>query len=86
MPPSAKRKTDPCPKRRRTGKEHCDLTAYHTESDEKTIGELLDAASRGNVAELRQLVLLGVRLDVCDYDGRTALHLATAESKSAAVS
>ncbi|MEM1097018.1 MAG: glutaminase A [Bacteroidota bacterium] len=53
--------------------------------DANIVAELLWAAARGSVSGLRRLVALGVPISAADYDGRTALHLAAAENKAAAV-
>jgi ankyrin repeat protein len=42
--------------------------------------ELCDAASKGDMERLKQLVtVLGVDVNVGDYDKRTAIHLAASE-------
>lgn len=43
------------------------------------------AASVGDIGEMRQLLASGVGLNNADYDGRTALHLASAEGHVQAV-
>lgn len=47
--------------------------------------QLIQAASDGDLDEMRRLVALGVSLDTADYDKRTALHLAAAEGQEDAV-
>ncbi|MEM7463098.1 MAG: glutaminase A [Pseudomonadota bacterium] len=42
-------------------------------------GELIWAASEGDLVAVRKLVAQGVSLDVADYDRRTPIHLAAAE-------
>ena len=42
-------------------------------------GELIWAASQGELVALQRLVAQGVSLEVADYDRRTAMHLAAAE-------
>ena len=42
-------------------------------------GELIWAASMGDLAAIRRLVAQGVPLETADYDHRTAMHLAAAE-------
>ena len=43
------------------------------------IGEMIWAASTGDLVAVRRLVAQGVHLDLADYDARTPLHLAAAE-------
>ncbi len=45
----------------------------------ENIQSLLLHASRGEVSEIKRLVLKGFDLNECDYDKRTALHLAASE-------
>lgn len=45
----------------------------------------IQAASLGDIAELKRLVAHGHDLDASDYDGRTPLHLACAEDQLVAV-
>lgn len=45
----------------------------------------IQAASIGDISELKRLVALGHNLDLADYDGRTPLHLACAENRQEAV-
>ncbi len=45
----------------------------------------IQAASVGDVAELKRLIAHGHNMDMADYDGRTPLHLACAEDQSDAV-
>jgi glutaminase len=47
--------------------------------------DLYWAASEGDLNGIRRLVVQGVDLDVADYDGRTALHLAASEGQFAIV-
>lgn len=47
--------------------------------------ELIWAAARGDVGQLRRSATRGCRLLVADYDDRTPLHLACAEGQEAAV-
>ena len=42
-------------------------------------GMLCGAAADGNLDKLRQLINHGISPNACDYDGRTALHLAASE-------
>lgn len=46
---------------------------------------LCSAASVGDVGEIRRLAAAGIPLDLSDYDGRTALHLAASENRLAVV-
>jgi glutaminase len=46
---------------------------------------LLFSAVAGDVSSLHRHYLQGVDMTICDYDGRTALHLAAAEGQEAAV-
>jgi glutaminase len=48
--------------------------------------KICTAASQGDLVELRRLVARGVDVNVADYDGRTALHLAASEGRREAVS
>jgi glutaminase len=43
------------------------------------------AASEGDVGEMRRLVARGLDPNACDYDKRTALHLAASEGKAASL-
>jgi glutaminase len=43
------------------------------------------AASQGDVRGIELLIARGAKLDLADYDGRTALHLAASEGKKRAV-
>ena len=42
---------------------------------------LLAAASNGDILEITRLAARGVNLNVADYDGRTAAHLAASEGQ-----
>lgn len=42
---------------------------------------LISAAANGDLDEIKRLQALGVDLEEADYDGRTALHLASAENQ-----
>lgn len=46
---------------------------------------LIYSASKGDIEELIRLQAEGVNLDACDYDGRTALHLAVEENRGQVV-
>jgi hypothetical protein len=56
--------------------------------DEVTVGEkLCKAAARGDLAALRKYIgAEGASVNACDYDQRSALHLAAAEGHESAVS
>ena len=49
------------------------------------VGKLCEAATRGDCAELRELIAEGADVTTGDYDNRTALHLAAAEGHLDAV-
>lgn len=51
----------------------------------KTAKELCSAAAKGNVDRLAQLHADGFDLNVSDYDGRTAMHLAASEGHGTVV-
>ena len=46
---------------------------------------LCQAAAIGDVSEIHRLLAVGADIDLPDYDGRTALHLAVTEKHRAAV-
>jgi glutaminase len=54
-------------------------------SESNTTFSAIQAASTGDVDELKRLVAYGHDLDRADYDGRTPLHLAAAEGQMEAV-
>lgn len=49
------------------------------------VNEILWAAGKGDLGAIERLVIQGVDLNVTDYDGRTALHIAVAEGRGKAV-
>ncbi len=51
------------------------------ESKINNIVNLIYAASSGDLRELSRLEVLGVDIGLADYDGRTALHLASSENQ-----
>ncbi|MGI9550078.1 MAG: glutaminase A, partial [Aurantibacter sp.] len=53
-------------------------TKYHKEN--KTVS-LISAAANGDLDEIKRLQAIGIDLNQPDYDGRTALHLASAENQ-----
>eukprot|EP00277_Geminigera_cryophila_P000616 CAMPEP_0179421922 /NCGR_PEP_ID=MMETSP0799-20121207/10102_1 /TAXON_ID=46947 /ORGANISM="Geminigera cryophila, Strain CCMP2564" /LENGTH=893 /DNA_ID=CAMNT_0021195917 /DNA_START=41 /DNA_END=2722 /DNA_ORIENTATION=+ len=56
------------------------------DTSEKEFGDkMCKAASRGDLQSLRSLVAKGATVDCCDYDKRSALHLAAAEGHAAVV-
>lgn len=56
------------------------------ESHALSVVSLLFSAASGDVASLRRAYLSGADINMCDYDGRTALHLAASEGHTAAIS
>ncbi len=56
------------------------LTPSETDTDPLTsASEICDAAHRGDVDRIRQLMEMGCSIDQGDYDRRTAMHLAASE-------
>ena len=64
------------------GAEPSRRSAYAKENPQ---GALCDAASKGDIAQLRSLVKSGLDVNEGDYDRRTALHLAASEGLLEAV-
>ena len=62
-----------------------DLSMGKNQAKCAEIGDLLFAASQGDVQELRSSYHAGTNLYACDYDQRSALHLAAAEGHTDAV-
>mmetsp|Transcript_62463 Transcript_62463/g.147282 ORF Transcript_62463/g.147282 Transcript_62463/m.147282 type:complete len:757 (+) Transcript_62463:310-2580(+) len=62
-------------------KEHGALGLTDEHSDHSmTMGEkMCNAASKGDLEEIKRLVAKGASVNACDYDRRSALHLAAAE-------
>ncbi|XP_078612725.1 glutaminase kidney isoform, mitochondrial-like [Branchiostoma floridae x Branchiostoma japonicum] len=56
-----------------------DPRRHRDESRSQQIIDILFAAYNGDVTALRRCVMLGMDMEVTDYDGRTALHIAAAE-------
>lgn len=56
-----------------------DPRRYKFETKGLNIVNLLFSAANGDIAALRRHKLSGMDMTLCDYDGRTALHLAAAE-------
>ncbi|CAC5360680.1 unnamed protein product [Mytilus coruscus] len=63
---------------------HC-IVLVDTENDEYRTYELLDAGANGKIEVLKRLHNKKVNMNLRDYDGRTALHLAAAENQLEAV-
>ncbi|XP_052105062.1 serine/threonine-protein phosphatase 6 regulatory ankyrin repeat subunit B-like isoform X2 [Mytilus californianus] len=63
---------------------HC-IILVDTENDEYRTYELLDAGANGKIEVLKRLHNKKVNMNLRDYDGRTALHLAAAENQLEAV-
>ena len=59
--------------------------AASLQGENPSSGEMIWAASAGDLTWIRRLVARGVPLDVPDYDLRTPLHLASAEGHAAVV-
>lgn len=57
-----------------------------TAVDQRRGFALCDCAANGDLFKLKELQMHGVNLSISDYDGRTALHLAAAESKVKVIS
>ncbi|EKX43131.1 hypothetical protein GUITHDRAFT_73307 [Guillardia theta CCMP2712] len=51
------------------------------EADQQALGQQLmcNAAAKGDLAQIKNLVAKGASVNACDYDRRSALHLAAAE-------
>lgn len=47
----------------------------------KQAGELCEAASKGDIEEIRKIMHAGVDVNTGDYDGRTAMHLAASQGE-----
>ncbi|EDV20390.1 uncharacterized protein TRIADDRAFT_32107, partial [Trichoplax adhaerens] len=62
-----------------------DPTNRFNDDNTGTLTAIQYAASRGDLTALRRYFLNGYRLDIPDYDGRTALHLAAIGGHVAAV-
>ncbi|ELR17042.1 glutaminase [Acanthamoeba castellanii str. Neff] len=52
-----------------------------TNKEINVISEFIFAAANGNLTRVMELVLAGTSVNVADYDGRAALHLAAAEGR-----
>ncbi|XP_076095446.1 uncharacterized protein LOC143066384 isoform X2 [Mytilus galloprovincialis] len=63
---------------------HC-IILVDTENDEYRTYELLNAGAHGKIEVLKRLHNKKVNMNLRDYDGRTALHLAAAENQLKAV-
>jgi glutaminase len=53
-----------------------------TSSETSFTYRAIQAASVGDIAELKRLIAHGHNLDMADYDGRTPLHLACADNQA----
>jgi glutaminase len=53
-----------------------------TSSEASFTYRAIQAASVGDIAELKRLIAHGHNLDLADYDGRTPLHLACADNQA----
>ncbi len=62
-----------------TGAKKMDPTFKKCETASEVVIQLLLAAAAGDVRHVRKAWLQDTDLNVADYDGRTALHLAAAE-------
>eukprot|EP00002_Diphylleia_rotans_P012828 TRINITY_DN2505_c0_g3_i5.p1 TRINITY_DN2505_c0_g3~~TRINITY_DN2505_c0_g3_i5.p1 ORF type:complete len:955 (+),score=137.49 TRINITY_DN2505_c0_g3_i5:72-2936(+) len=67
-----------------TREEKYNPVAEHEVSSLEDIMSTLDAASRGDIRVLQQQLCRGTKINACDYDGRTALHLAASEGQTEA--
>ncbi|VDI29999.1 glutaminase, partial [Mytilus galloprovincialis] len=50
-------------------------------SEDVQIVRLLNCASRGDIKRMRQFKECGYKMDACDYDKRTALHIAVSDNQ-----
>ena len=57
---------------------HAEEQSLIPENDETKIQKLISAAAQGELERIKELFLQGVNLESSDYDGRTSLHLASA--------
>ena len=62
-----------------------DPTSKPNQRSDAMVVELLFAASRGDVNQIRALVAAGCDVNCADYDKRTALHIAAADGQVATV-
>ena len=68
---------------------NCDSLSLHTdkidprrrtgESKEQQVTSLMYATGAGSLSSIQRYLMAGVDLGQCNYDGRTPLHVATAE-------
>lgn len=56
-----------------------------TQEGYHNIVDLAWAAARGDLKQIQSLVAKGIDLNIANYDGRTALHLAASEGQKAVV-
>ncbi|XP_055998578.1 glutaminase kidney isoform, mitochondrial-like isoform X3 [Ostrea edulis] len=62
-----------------------DPTRRRMDTMSQDVVSILFGAFNGDVSALRRYNLLGLDMNIADYDGRTALHVASAEGQEAAV-
>ncbi|XP_071151085.1 glutaminase liver isoform, mitochondrial-like [Mytilus edulis] len=58
-----------------------DIYSEATPPEDVQIVRLLNCASRGDIKRMRQFKECGYNMDACDYDKRTALHIAVSDNQ-----